>query len=73
MLRWDVGDSDETKFELAKKLVRAKRFHGPWPKWLRREVDALLKRNESSGEIVRTVLDKHGIAIRSQHLRRTKH
>jgi len=60
------------KFELTKQLVEAKRFHGPWPKWLRLEVDDLLDHREPSGKIVRTILDKHNIAIRSQHLRRRK-
>ena len=60
------------KFELAKQLVEAKRFHGPWPKWLRLEVDNLLDHHEPSGKIVRTILNEHNIAIRSQHLRRPK-
>src|SRR3972149_12283885 len=39
------------KFELTKQLVEAKRFHGPWPKWLRLEVDDLLDHREPSGKI----------------------
>jgi hypothetical protein len=60
------------KFELAKQLAEAKRFQGPWPEWLRNEVDDLLDDNEPSGKIVRTILDKYNIAIRSQHLKRPK-
>ncbi len=57
------------KFELAKRLAEAKRFRGAWPKWLRREVDDLLDQHVPSGKIVRTILDKYNVAIRSQHLR----
>jgi hypothetical protein len=57
------------KFELAKKLVEAQRFHGKWPYWLRCEVDNLVVRHESSGEIVQTILNKYNIAIRSQNLK----
>lgn len=60
------------KFELARQLVEAKRFHGPWPKWFRLEVNNLLNLHKPSGEIVRIILDKHNVAIRSQHLRRPK-
>jgi len=60
------------KFELAKQLAEAKRFQGPWSEWLRCEVDDLLDDIEPSGKIVRTVLDKYNIAIRSQHLKRPK-
>jgi hypothetical protein len=58
------------KFELAKRLVEARRFRGAWPKWLRREVDDLLNQHEPSGKIVRTILDEYNVAIRSQHLRK---
>jgi hypothetical protein len=60
------------KFELTKQLVEAKRFRGAWPRWLRREVDDLLDQNEPSGKIVRTILTKYNVAIRSQHLRRAR-
>jgi hypothetical protein len=60
------------KFELTKQLIEAKRFHGPWPKWLRLEVDELVDHHEPSGKIVRTILDKYNVAIRSQHLRRSR-
>jgi hypothetical protein len=59
------------KYELARKLVEAKRYRGPWPKWLRREINDLLARNASPGMIIRTILEKHNVAIRSQHIRPT--
>ena len=58
------------KFRLAKKLMEARRFRGRWPRWLRIEVDALVNLGLPSGEIVLAILERHGIAIRSQHLRR---
>jgi hypothetical protein len=57
------------KYELARKLVEAKRYRGPWPKWLRNEVNDLLAHNASPGMIIRTILERHNVAIRSQHIR----
>jgi len=58
------------KFELTKKLSEAKRFQGPWPKWLRHEVDQLVSLGRPPSEITLTILDNRGVAIRSQHLRK---
>lgn len=57
------------KFELMKKLVKARRFRGPWPRWLRHDVDRLVSLGKPSGEVILTILDKHNVAIRSQHIR----
>jgi hypothetical protein len=57
------------RFVLAKALSNATRLWGPWPPWLRHEVDELISSGNSSKEVVLTILKKHGIAIRSQHLR----
>lgn len=57
------------KFELAQKLANAKRLHGAWPRWLRNEVNQLIGSGNSTGEVISTILDKHKIAIRSQHIR----
>lgn len=58
------------KYELIKKLSEARRFQGPWPKWLRREVDHLVILGRPPSEIILTVLNTRGVAIRSQHLKR---
>jgi len=58
------------KFHLAKELMDARRFRGRWPRWLRREVNALVSLGVPSGGIVLTILERHGVAVRSQHLRR---
>lgn len=58
------------KFDLTEKLSNAHRLWGPWPAWLRREVDQLLSSGNSPSEVVLTILNRHNIAIRSQHLRR---
>lgn len=57
------------KFELAQKLANARRLQGPWPRWLRNEVNQLIDSGRSTGEVISTILEKHKIAIRSQHLR----
>lgn len=59
------------KFEFASRLVHAQRIQGPWPAWLRAEVNELTSRGEPSGRIVLTILERHDIAIRSQHIRKT--
>lgn len=59
------------KFELARRLAQARRFRGPWPGWLRMEVDHLVGLGEPPGKIVLTVLEKYNVAIRSQHLTRS--
>jgi hypothetical protein len=58
------------KFELASRLVNAQRLQGPWPAWLRGEVDELSKHGERTGKIVLSILEKYDIAIRSQHIRK---
>jgi hypothetical protein len=58
------------KFELANRLVHAQRFHGRWPAWLRTEVDEFSNRGERTGKIVLAILERHDIAIRSQHIRK---
>jgi len=60
------------KSRLARKLMDAQRFRGRWPSWLRREVDALVCSGLPSGAIVLAILDRHGVAIRSQHLRQSR-
>ncbi len=57
------------KFELSKRLVEAQRYHGPWPRWLRHDVDRLTSLGKPTGEVILAILDKHNIAIRSQHIR----
>jgi hypothetical protein len=58
------------KFELASRLVHAQRFQGPWPAWLRVEVNELRGRGERTGKIVLAILERHDIATRSQHIRK---
>jgi hypothetical protein len=59
------------KYQLAEKLAMAQRFRGPWPSWLRLEVDELIGLGKPTGEVILTVLDRHNVAVRSQHLRRS--
>jgi len=58
------------RFELASRLAHAQRLQGAWPTWLRAEVDELSSRGDRTGKIVLFILDKYGIAIRSQHIRK---
>ena len=58
------------RFELAERLSNATRLQGPWPGWLRGEVDRLLSSGASPKEIILTILNRYGVAIRSQHIRR---
>lgn len=58
------------KFVLTKKLSEARRFRGPWPNWLRHEVDQLVGLGKRPNEIILTILNNRGVAIRSQHLKR---
>jgi hypothetical protein len=58
------------KFHLTERLSNATRFRGAWPTWLRREVDELLSSGNSPNKVVLTILTKHRVAIRSQHMRR---
>jgi hypothetical protein len=57
------------KFELTERLSNATRFQGPWPAWLRREVDELVHLEKQPSEIIITILNNHNVAIRSQHLK----
>ena len=59
------------KFELTEKLSKAARFKGPWPRWLRHEVDKLVLLEKPPSEIILTILTNHNVAIRSQHLKRS--
>lgn len=61
------------KFELAEKLSEARRFKGPWPRWMRHEVDQLVLLGKPPSEIILTILRNHNVAIRSQHLKRLNH
>lgn len=58
------------RFQLARKLSHARRFNGPWPSWFRDEVDKLVLKGARSTNIISTMLSRHNIAVRSQHIRR---
>ena len=54
------------------RIVNAKRFSNrwEWPEWLGKEIDKLVKRNLSSTEIIKKVLEKYNIAISQNGVRR---
>lgn len=61
------------RFELLEKLVRSKRICGHWPKWLSDKVNSYLNDGLRGTQIVKKVLNKFNIAIRTKQIyRRTK-
>ena len=56
---------------LLTKLAGARRpTRGPCPKWLALSVDTLLLQGNSTGAVLRRILNDHGIAIRASNVRR---
>jgi|SRR3989338_6305993 len=53
------------RYNLMKKLIEAKKFSSHWPVWLGKEIDDHIKKGLSSTKIMRLILTKYNITIRS--------